>query len=220
MTAKDGTNPFLAPSLLFLIVSATCIELALQGADAGLWGSSRLRPITYQNTAFWPGLLKGWIPNYEFQPTLMFLTYAFVHAGFVHLLVNMITLVSLGGGVVREVGEVRFLTIYAVSALVGAGVFVILTQSYRPMVGASGALFGLAGALILWNIIYAFRHEQSLSVKVTSVVWPIGVLVILNVLMFVGFDKSVAWETHLGGFLGGVFAAAFMVKTALRDTEG
>ncbi len=199
-----------SPVILILLVSATMIELIMLGADLGLWGPARLRLLIYQNTAFWPGLLGGWIPNYSAQPSLMFLTYAFVHGGFVHLLVNMITLVSLGGAVVRDVGQLRFCIVYAVSSLTGAMIFAILTTSFRPMVGASGALFGLAGALVLWNIRHVFLEETTASEKAVTILWPIGVLIVLNLLMFFGFEKGIAWETHLGGFLGGFFTAMFM----------
>ena len=216
MKESAAKGPFRSPILWALVLSACCIELILQGADLGLWGSARLRQFTYQNTAFWPGLLTGWKPNYPSQPVLMFLTYAFVHTGLVHLLVNMIALILLGGAVIQEVGQLRFLIIYIMSALVGAIVFVLLTTSFRPMVGASGALFGLTGAMMLWNTLYALRSDQSSMTKVLSIVWLLCVLIVL---MLVGFDKSVAWETHLGGFLGGLFAAAFMINTAIADED-
>lgn len=210
MTADPQRTTSLAPVIFFLIVSATVIELALQAADAGLWSTSRLRMFIYQNAAFWPGLLKGWSPNYSAQPYTMFLTYAFLHGGLVHLIVNMITLVSLGMPVVRDVGQARFLVIYVISTLAGAIVFAVMTSSFRPMVGASGALFGLAGALVVWNARHTLAQDVSLAVKAASVLWPIFILLVLNALMYFGFDKNVAWETHLGGFLGGALAAVFM----------
>ncbi len=199
-----------SPAIIFLVLSSTLIELIFVGADAGLWGTVRLRILSYQYSAFYPGLLGYWIPNYPAQPYTMFLRHAFVHAGLMHLSVNMITLVALGSAVVSDVGQLRFLLIYFVSALLGAVVFALLTTSFRPMVGASGALSGLAGALIYWNIRYAFRQKISVALKTASVLWPLGILTVLNVLMYYGFDKNVAWETHLGGFIGGVLAAAFM----------
>ncbi len=205
------------PVILILVISASLIELTLQGADHGLWATRRLRSLTYQHTAFWPGLLAGWKPNYPAQPYVMFVSYAFVHAGFVHLLVNMITLVSLGRAVVRDVGQVGFLVIYAISALIGALVFAITATSFQPMVGASGALFGLAGALVFWNIRYAFAQDQSITMKIASIIWPIGILTLLNLAMYYGFDKNVAWQTHLGGFIGGAIAAAFMRESEIAD---
>lgn len=210
MKRSDEMRAALSPAILVLVCSATLIELTLVGADAGVWGPARLRMLVYQNSAFWPGLMGSWIPNYAAQPYTMFVTYAFVHGGLAHLIVNMITLVSLGGAVVRDAGQIRFLIIYAISALTGALVFLFLTTSYRPMVGASGALFGLAGALVLWNMQFTLHQNIELKQKLFSVVWPIGLLIVLNVLMYFGFDKNVAWETHLGGFLGGFVVAIFM----------
>ncbi|WP_299850499.1 rhomboid family intramembrane serine protease [uncultured Roseovarius sp.] len=210
MSSNVNARFFWSPVIFFLVLSSTLIELVLQGADAGIWGSARLRILTYQNTAFYPGLLGGWIPNYELQPYVMFLSYAVVHGGLVHLVVNMVTLIALGSAVVRDVGDIRFILIYLISAFAGACVFAILTTSFRPMVGASGALSGLAGALIYWNIRYAFRQKVSAVLKISSILWPLGILLILNVLMYYGFDKNVAWETHLGGTIGGFVAAIFM----------
>lgn len=213
MIAEKNRKAVLSPVIVFLIVSATFIELALQAADAGIWGSGRLRMFVYQNAAFWPGLVRGWTPNYELQPYTMFLSYAFLHGGMIHLIVNMITLVSLGAAVVRDVGQVRFMMIYIVSTLIGGLVFAMVTSSFRPMVGASGALFGLAGALVIWNIRYTFGQQVSYAVKAASILWPITILLVLNALMYFGFDKNVAWETHLGGFIGGAFMALFMRET-------
>lgn len=198
-----------SPVILFFLISSTVVEITLQLADAGLLGIPRLRLLTYQNTAFWPGLLHGWIPNYAAQPYTMFLTYAFVHGGLTHLIFNMVTLVSLGVAVIRDIGQIGFLVIYAVSTLTGALVFVIFTTSSQPMVGASGALFGLAGALVWWNIAYTFQQDTTVTVKAALVLWPITILILLNVFMYYGFDKNVAWETHLGGFIGGVLVALF-----------
>lgn len=214
MMQRDAKASIWSPAILFFVLSATLIEVVLQLADAGLLGSTRLRIVIYQNTAFWPGLLSGWIPNYAVQPYAMFLTYAFVHGGLTHLILNMVTLVSLGVAVIRDAGQIGFLLVYLVSTLAGALVFAITATSFQPMVGASGALFGLAGALVWWNIRYTFRQDTTIAVKAASVLWPATILTLLNVLMYYGFDKNVAWQTHLGGFVGGVAVALFF-----RDPE-
>ena len=213
----DAKSGIWSPVILFFLLSSTLVELTLQLADAGLLGMPRLRILTYQNAAFWPGLLHGWIPNYAAQPFTMFLTYAFVHGGLMHLIFNMVTLVSLGVAVIRDVGQIGFLIVYAVSTLTGALVFVVFTTSFQPMVGASGALFGLAGALVWWNIVYTFQTDATIAVKAASVIWPVTVLILLNVFMYYGFDKNVAWETHLGGFIGGVLVALFYRDHLVED---
>lgn len=208
---NEGDYPRIwTPVIVVLVVSSVLVELALQGADAGYWGSTRMRLLTYQYTAFWPGLLDGWRPNYALQPYTMFLTYAFVHAGMAHLIGNMVMLVVLGRAVIRDVGQARFAMIYVASALIGAGIFAVLTKSYQPMVGASGAIFGLAGALICWNIRYTFRQNTGMAFRMASIVWPTAVLVLLHVAMIFGVVENVAWETHLGGFIAGFALAVFM----------
>jgi len=115
------------------------------------------------------------------------------------LLINMITLVSLGRLVIERVGQWRFVLIYAFSLLGGAVGFAVLSSAVQPMVGASGALFGLAGVLTRWE--YTARclaHEG-----VGPVLRVICLLVGLNIIMYWAMGGNLAWETHLGGFLAG-----------------
>ncbi|WP_245626866.1 rhomboid family intramembrane serine protease [Aestuariivita boseongensis] len=188
--------------LIALIVTCVSIEMALQGADLGMWGSTRWRSLAYQNGGFWRGLLDNWRPNYAAQPVTMFATYSFLHSGLAHLTVNMITLFSLGRIVIERTGQARFAAIYMLSILGGAVGFALLSDAVQPMVGASGALFGLAGVLVGWE--YTARRLEREGL------WPvarvIGFLILLNVIMYWAMDGLLAWETHLGGFVTGWIA--------------
>ena len=93
--------------LLGILGVCTLVEAVLQGTDFGLWGSPRWRGLAYQNGGFWRGLLDNWRPNYAVQPAAMFASYGFLHGGFFHLAVNMITLASLGPPVIERVGQWR-----------------------------------------------------------------------------------------------------------------
>ncbi|MDT8392104.1 MAG: rhomboid family intramembrane serine protease [Lentisphaeria bacterium] len=188
--------------LIAILVICVVIELALQGADLGLWGSPRWRGLAYQNGGFWRGLLDNWRPNYAAQPVTMFASYGFLHGGLVHLLVNMITLVSLGRLVIERVGQVRFAAIYALSLLGGAAGFAVLSSAVQPMVGASGALFGLAGVLVGWE----YTARRLARAGIGPVLRVIGLLIGLNLVMYWAMDGNLAWETHLGGFLTGWMA--------------
>jgi rhomboid protease GluP len=185
--------------LIVLVVICTGIELTLQGADFGLWGSPRWRGLAYQNGGFWRGLLDNWQPNYPGQPALMFATYSFLHVGAVHLLVNMITLASLGRLVIERVGQGRFAVIYALSLLGGAAGFALLSTAVQPMVGASGALFGLAGVLTGWEYTERRLAREGLG----PVLRVVALLIGLNLVMYWAMGGNLAWETHLGGFLAG-----------------
>ncbi len=185
--------------LIAILVICVAVEAVLQGADFGLWGSPRWRGLAYQNGGFWRGLLGNWRPNYAAQPVTMFASYGFLHGGLVHLLVNMITLVSLGRLVIERVGQVRFAAIYALSLLGGAVGFAALSSVVQPMVGASGALFGLAGVLVGWE----YTARRLARAGIGPVLRVIGLLIGLNLVMYWAMDGNLAWETHLGGFLTG-----------------
>jgi membrane associated rhomboid family serine protease len=182
-----------------LIALCTAVEAVLLLSDLGLVGDGRLRQEAYAWGGFWPGLLQGWQPNFSGQPVAMFLTYGFLHGGPVHLVVNMITLWSLGTAVQTRVGSRGLVLLYGASLVGGAGGFGLIAETFRPMVGASGALFGLAGGLLAWNYVDRFTLRAGL--------WPVArvvlFLVAMNVAMWWALDGQLAWQTHLGGFIVG-----------------
>src|SRR6056297_1543252 len=193
--------------LIAIVLVCVVIEVMLQAADFGLWGSPRWRGLAYQNGGFWRGLLDNWRPNYAAQPVVMFASYGFLHGGAMHLLVNMITLVSLGRLVVERVGQAHFAVIYALSLLGGAAGFAVLSSAVQPMVGASGALFGLAGVLTGWEYMARRLAREGIG----PVLRVVGLLILLNLVMYWAMDGHLAWETHLGGFLAG-WAAGWWVR--------
>ena len=202
---EDAGRGWRRVSPVILAIAAVCIavELLLQASDHGLLPYPRLRQTVYEYAGFWPGLLRGWRANYPAQPYIMFVTYAFLHGGFVHLLVNMITLFSLGAAVVWRVGQRGFLMLYIAAMIGGAAGFGLLAETYRPMVGASGALFGLAGGLVAWDYVDRFTLQEAL--------WPVAravlLLIGLNIVLYWAMGGQMAWETHLGGFVMGWIAA-------------
>ncbi len=202
-------DPKAATVVLALIVLCLAIEAGLWGSDLGLWGQTRVRHLAYEYGGFWPGLLADWRSNYPGQAAIMFLSYSFLHGGPGHAVVNMVTLWSLGGGVAARSGAGGFALLYTGAALGGALGYGLLAQSAVPMVGASGALFGLAGALMAW----AYRDRKD----AWAGLWPliqVGLfLIALNLAMYWALEGQLAWQTHLGGFLTG-WALAFLIGGA------
>lgn len=192
------------PIVIGLVIAAcTLVEGALILGDFGMLGLPRLRQTAYEYAGFWPGLLGGWTPNYGTQPYAMFLSYAFLHTDIKHFVFNMITLYSLGGAVWDRVGTRGFLILY-VAAILGGGLgFGLLADTLRPMVGASGGLFGLAGGILAWNYVDRFTESRQLW----PIVWIILGLLFLNLALWWLMDGLLAWETHLGGFVFGWIAA-------------
>ena len=191
-----------------LIALCSLIELALSASDWGLIQTPRFRQTAYEFGGFWPGLLSDWRPNYPLQPATMFFSYGFFHGGPGHLIVNMFTLFSLGSAVMDRAGGKGFALIYGASILGGAVAYAVLAQTPQPMVGASGALFGLAGALVGWNLIDSFDLKESL--------WPFAriaaFLVAINVVMWWALNGQLAWQTHLGGFVSGFLVALWYAR--------
>jgi rhomboid protease GluP len=202
------------PVMVWAILLASCLpELILLAADYGFIGSARWRQLAYQNGGFWAGLLHGWQPNYAAQPLTMFFSYAFLHAGFGHLLGNMGALIGLGLAAQERLGNFGFAALYAVSALGGALAFGLLSHSPAPMVGASGALFGLAGAWAIWDCQQHRRTTPLWRAMLRLLVITAG-LVLLNLLIWLMMEHHMAWETHFGGFLAGA-AFAWLYRPAL-----
>jgi len=189
--------------IVLLICICITIECVLQLADWNILDTPRLRQSAYEYGGFWPGLLGNWLPNFRGQPTTMFFTYGFLHGGIGHLLINMVTLWSLGMAVMSRVGNWRFTGLYCASLLGGAVGYALLSPGLQPMVGASGALFGLAGGLLAWSYVDRFTYGQGL--------WPIAqamvALIALNLVLWWAMDGNLAWETHLGGFIAGWIGA-------------
>ena len=159
------------PVVLVLFLACLLPEIVLSGADYGLWGDPGWRLWAWQHGGFWTGLLGNWRPNYAAQPWLMFLTYGFLHGGLVHFGVNMLTLFSLAPPLVDRMGQGRFLLLYMASMIGGGLGFALLSQSPQPMVGASGALFGLAGAVMALSWQYLRARGESLRPVIRSLLW-------------------------------------------------
>lgn len=185
-------------TLLLTCVICVGIEGVLQFVELFSY-HLRLRATLYENAGFWVDLLHAWVPNYAAQPYLMFLTYGFLHAGIMHLLMNMITLWCLGSEVLERVGVRGYILLYFGTLIGAAATHAVLATSSAPVVGASGALFGLAGGLLSWAYIDRFMQQQAL--------WPIlrmtALLIVLNVVMWWAMDGRLAWQAHLGGFVSG-----------------
>ncbi|SKA00524.1 Membrane associated serine protease, rhomboid family [Enhydrobacter aerosaccus] len=130
--------------------------------------------------------------------------YQFLHAGWVHLGVNMLSLAAFGAPVERFLGFRRFILFYLSAGLV-AGLIHILSfpNSADPVVGASGSVSGVFGAVLflLWRL---GRMPSLLPVA--------GIWIAMNVFFGV-FDLTpgaggapVAWTAHIGGFIFGLAA--------------
>lgn len=124
------------------------------------------------------------------------ITPVFVHAGIAHIFVNMYSLYALGPAIERLFGSPRMLVIYLLSGVSG----VILSLGFSPYasVGASGAIFGLLGALGT----FIYRHRERLGPAGRIQLRQIIMVTLLN--LGLGLLPMVDNWGHLGGLLAGI----------------
>jgi membrane associated rhomboid family serine protease len=132
-------------------------------------------------------------------------TSGFLHANPIHLLLNMVVLWFLGQALEPVLGHVKFAAVYLASLLAGSFGAILLTDPLTATVGASGAVYGLMGALV---ILYRDR-----GVAITQS--PIFGLLVVNVL-FTFFYPGVSIGGHLGGLAGGALAALLVFAAERR----
>jgi membrane associated rhomboid family serine protease len=107
--------------------------------------------------------------------------------------------------------------VWVAATLGGALGYAALASAPQPMVGASGALFGLAGALV-WLQVADLAAEGAAAREVAlALALPVAGLIVLNLLMYWAMGGRLAWQTHLGGVLAGAAAGALLRP---RDAAG
>lgn len=180
-----------------LIVACCAIEAALFAA--GFLGYTGIRQASFMLGAFWSLLFWQGAGLYPGQWLIMFLTYGLLHAGPLHLAMNMISLAAVGRELGRMVGAGRMAIIYIASQIGGGVVFALMQPHTGPMIGASGAVFGVAAALIGHAAVTLRRRRQSTTPLLRAVVLLLALNIGLTLLM-----PSIAWEAHLGGALTGL----------------
>lgn len=183
------------------LIFALCAlpEIFFAGAEAGLWADPEARQRVFDWFAFWPHLPADPALRYPGQEWVMFLTYGFLHGGFAHLAMNMLGLLQLGEPLARLYGNLRFIGIYLALAVAGGLAYAVFPAGDAPMVGASGALFGLAGILMSREL----QSRQRRHLPPAPVFKTLGMLVLMNVVLWWALDGQLAWQTHLGGFMAG-----------------
>ena len=133
-------------------------------------------------------------------------TAAFLHAGVLHLALNMFALAQLGPVLESALGRVRFLTLYVLAALGGSTLSFLVSDRGALGVGASGAIFGMFGAYYI--------VVRRLGGETTSI------LVLLGINLVITFSIPIIdWRAHIGGLVVGALVAvafAYAPKGAAR----
>jgi membrane associated rhomboid family serine protease len=194
----------LPPTILWIIGLNVAVELVRQllstAVDQQLVLEFGLVPVAYTGE---PG--GDWL-SLVAAP----FTYQFLHGGWIHLGINMLSLAAFGAPVERLLGVKRFVAFY-LSAGLAAGLVhcVSFPSSADPVIGASGAVSGVFGAVL----VLLWRVGRMPSLLPIAAVW-----IALNIFFGVtgytpGADgQPVAWTAHIGGFVYGLAAIRLLVR--------
>ena len=129
------------------------------------------------------------------------ITCAFLHGGLAHIAFNMYALKIIGSEVEYVYGKIKYITIYLISAL-GGSIFSYLFNANSISVGASGAIFGLLGAMIIFGI----RHKNRIGKA-----YIMNLFKVLLINIFIGVTLSnIDNGAHIGGLVFGGISALVM----------
>ena len=158
----------------------------------------------------------AWVPD-----ELTLITYAFLHADWMHLLSNMLFLWIFGDNIEDALGHVRYGIFYlACAALAALAYLVFNLDSNAPLIGASGAVAGVMGA-------YAVMYPRAQVFVLARLVWylpiPVPAIVMLGIWLgmqvfsaFAAADQMVAWWAHIGGMAAGALLGIVMRRRWAR----
>lgn len=134
------------------------------------------------------------------------LTAGFVHSpdSFWHILLNVYSIYIFGRVIEPMLGPARFLTLYLISIFGGSAMVLWLSEPVVPVVGASGAFFGLMGAYLI--MLRAIGDNSGLLVGLIAVNLAFGFLV-----------PGISWQGHLGGLLAGMAVTAVYARTRYKS---
>ncbi|MHB1009037.1 MAG: rhomboid family intramembrane serine protease [Propionibacteriaceae bacterium] len=201
-------------SIVLIVVNVVVWLLASRGSLGDHLGLAPRGVCLAANdpTSYYPGALQAactanggaWVAGVSSGAWWQVVTSVFTHLTFVHLAVNMVSLFVIGPIIERVLGRTRFLVLYGISGLAGSASVMWLTSPDASTVGASGALFGLMGALLLLSYKAKGNFVQVLVVLGANVAFT---------LFYVG---TISWQGHFGGLAGGL-VAAWVIAYAPRE---
>lgn len=175
-----------APILTYGLIAANILVFVLTnrigGVGVGFSGGS-LNSLGNRLVLYGPAVANG--QDYRLVSA------AFIHYGILHIAVNMYALYLLGSAFERYAGTGRFAAVYFTSALSGSFGALVLTP-HSQTAGASGAIFGVMGAL------FVLERQRGMALLQS----PIGVLILINLAITFGIP-GISIGGHVGGLIGG-----------------
>lgn len=187
-------RPVIVPALIALNVAVFVLTVAQAGSlnrnDASpLFDLGALVPYLVGDGQVWRPVTAG-----------------FLHIGPLHLVFNMVALWIIGREVESVLGRARFLAVYGTALLGGSAAVMLFSSALTPVAGASGAVFGLMGALVV--LLYRLRIPAGQAFTIIAL--NVGISVVV---------PGISLTAHLGGLVVGGLAAAALVYLGVGSPQ-
>jgi membrane associated rhomboid family serine protease len=151
------------------------------------------------------------IPSQVLDKPWTMVTSMFLHGGVWHLFMNMLALYFFGMYIERIISEKKLVGLYFIGGIAGSLLYILLayisplTPLNSVVVGASGALFAVGGALA---VLRPHIRVIIFPIPIPMPLWQAEIIIFL----IVSFLPNVAWEGHLGGLIAGVLFGYYYKK--------
>jgi membrane associated rhomboid family serine protease len=197
---KTVRSPSSAPSITLMLMAVNVVLFlgeTATGTPLGGANGTSLGTLYVKGALYGPSITIG-------HQYYRLLTSGFLHDGFLHILFNMWFLYVMGRILEPVVGRVNFLVIYLVSLLAGS-FGALLFEPQAPTVGASGACFGILGALIV------IAHFRRISFWESG----LGLTLVINIVFSLSVP-GISIGGHIGGLIGGAICGLLIVQLGER----
>ena len=198
-------------ALLVAIVAMYLVEVVTGGPGSLMSGPSGLDLIKLGASVGLAVLPDGDVVGIAVGQNWRLVSAMFLHAGLLHIAFNAYALWAFGTVVEQELGRIRFLLIYFTTGIVASAA----SYAFGPNavgVGASGAIFGIFGAFVVYN--YRRRHLAIAAARLRGAV----TIVVINMVLGLTI-QGIDWRAHVGGFIAGLFAGFVAEGVGSRSTR-
>jgi membrane associated rhomboid family serine protease len=185
------------PIATYTLIAINVVVFLAEGGTGASVGNGGGGTIFTKGALFGPLIAH----NHEYWRLI---TAGFLHDGFLHLLFNMMFLYFMGPALEQMIGRLEFVVVYFTALLAGS-FGALLLQPQAPTVGASGAAFGVLGALIV------VAHNRGIPIWQSG----LGITLAINVVFSLSFAQ-ISIGGHIGGLIAGVIAGALIVELGER----
>ena len=201
-----GGRPVVTLSLIALNLAVFVLVLATGGRQSRLLGELGLMPTGgyFVGAQGEPYYAQGVADGAVWQ----LFTAMFTHLEVWHILFNLMALYLLGPQLEHVLGRTRYLLLYLLSGLVGSVAVYWLAAESSMTIGASGAIFGLMGALLV--------VARKVGGDTSALLTLIGINTVITVLG----AQYISWQGHLGGLVGGLLLGAALVHAPRKGRTG